>query len=60
MKYKDLAVMINKLSEEQQNCDVSIWDPVFDEMHPMMDFVINQQGSQFEDVLDIGHPVITI
>ena len=59
MTYRELADLINSLSEEQQNTTVTVYDPAPDEFFPAYNFITT--GEAFgTDVLDEDHPVILI
>ena len=54
--YKDLLNSLLKLSEEQLDCDITIYDEETDEYHAaQLTMIITN-----EDVLDTDHPVISI
>jgi hypothetical protein len=59
MTYRELAEVINnKLTEEQKDSDVTIYDLTTDEYYPMSDWF--KSSDKFQSVLDDGHPVIEI
>jgi len=60
MTYKELANTINSLSEESQNCDVTVACDTSHECLPSTFFHCIEEGDMLEGVLDIGHPIIRI
>jgi len=60
MTYKALALMILALPEEQQNADVTVFDVGIVEANPVKGFYQVDENSNVGDVLDVGHPVLTI
>lgn len=58
MTYKRLAEMINKMTDEQQNCDVIIYLEQLDEYLPADCLMINR--AIYSDVLDDAHPFLII
>lgn len=60
MTYKQLAVQIGQMTEEQRDCDVAIGLTISDELLPMEALQIVKEDSRFDGILDEGHPVICI
>lgn len=58
MTFKQLAVEIGRLTEEQQNCDVTVFVRGVDEFYPVTDRLL-VSGPE-EDVLDENHPYIEV
>ncbi len=58
MTWSDLQNLINKLSPEQRETDVTIYFPREDRFFPMFRFYINQ-GEAPPDVLDAEHPYLS-
>ena len=56
MTYAALKAWIETLSNEQQQCDVSVHDVANDEWYPVYDFGIITD----DDVLDKDHPILAI
>lgn len=56
MTYKELAKSISNMTEDQQNCDVTVYVEGLDEFYPVkvLDF------QDISDVLDEGHPVLIV
>ena len=57
MTYKELLNQLQQLNEEQLNQDVAIWDDVGNEYY--QSDVYFQFADDTQDVLDVGHPVIS-
>jgi hypothetical protein len=57
MTYKELLNHLQQLNEEQLNQDVAIWDDVGNEYY--QSDVYFQFADDTQDVLDVGHPVIS-
>jgi len=54
--YKQLLTELNKLTEEQLNSDVCVFDTAIDEYFQLnVEFVY---ATDAQDVLDVGHPII--
>lgn len=59
MTFKELAEMIlSELTEEQQECDLSVYDPGNDEFRTV--FGLSDDDTLSETVLDEGHPFIVL
>lgn len=57
MTYKQLSESISKMTEEQQNCDVTVFVRGVDEFYPTShELFINKES----DVLDEGHPYLQV
>ena len=56
MTYRELVEKIANLTEEQKNCDVTIYADEYDEYYSAKDFLITDET----DVLDSNHPYITL
>lgn len=57
MTYKELLNQLQQLNEEQLNHDVAIWDDVGNEYY--QSDVYFEIADDTQDVLDVGHPVIS-
>ena len=57
MTYKELLNQLSQLNEEQLNRDVAIWDDVSDKYY--QSDVYFEFADDTQDVLDVGHPVIS-
>ena len=57
MTYKELLAELQKLNEEQLNHDVAIWDDINDKYHQSDVYI--EIADDTQDVLDVGHPVIS-
>ena len=57
MTYKELLNQLQQLNEEQLNQDVAIWDDVGNEYY--QSDVYFEIADDTQDVLDVGHPVIS-
>jgi hypothetical protein len=57
MTYKELLNQLSQLNEEQLNQDVAIWDDVGDVYY--QSDVYFEFADDTQDVLDVGHPVIS-
>lgn len=60
LTYKELAAIIGRMTEEQQQCDVTVGLGISDEVLPMNHLEITSQSTEFAGILDDGHPVIVI
>lgn len=60
MTYKQLAERIAKLTPEQQNMDVTISCDASEECFKANYFHVIQEDDFLSDVLDKGHPIISI
>lgn len=63
--YRDLANFIANMSEDQKNCDVTIFVSGVSEFYSLVDPHANDSmypmcESDETDVLDIGHPYLVI
>jgi hypothetical protein len=63
--YRDLEKFISNMSDEQKNCDVTIFVSGVDEFYSLIDADTNNIlypmcEADETDVLDIGHPYLTI
>lgn len=58
MTYLELKKMIESLSPEQQNMDVTVYDWNLEQYFPAEEFLISDES--FNDCLDNGHPYLTI
>lgn len=58
MTYLELKQMIESLSPEQQNMDVTVYDWNLEQYFPAEEFLISDES--FNDCLDNGHPYLTI
>ena len=63
--YRDLANFIANMSEDQKNCDVTIFIGGADEFYTLVDPDTNDVfypmcEADETDVLDAGHPYLTI
>lgn len=58
MTYLELKQMIESLSPEQQNMDVTVYDWNLETYFPAEEFLISDES--FNDCLDNGHPYLTI
>ena len=58
MTYKQLSEAINKMTEEQQNSDVTVYDTASDEYFPSERYDFADGNGEF--VLDVGHPLLII
>jgi len=56
MTYKELLERLKGLSEEQLNCDVTVYDDYGDEYHGWVEFGIVEET----DVLDKDHPILIL
>ena len=56
LTYRKLAEFLAKLTDEQLDCHVSVYQGEYDEYFPADDVDVSE-GS---DVLDDGHPYITL
>ena len=56
MKYKDLKVWMDCLTEEELNQDVTVYDEDSKEYHPVVDL----NFAEGDDVLDHGHTILKI
>lgn len=54
--YKTLLNLLNRMSDEQLDCDVTIYDDVADEYLPGEMLICGHQ----HDVLDDGHPYLRV
>lgn len=57
MTYRQLKERINKLSENQLDCDITVYKPDEDEYYPTH---ISVGITEENDVLDEGHPYFLI
>lgn len=57
MTYKELAKQIAEMSEEQQNCDVTIHLIV---THEFLASPLVSYATESNDVLDEGHPCLPV
>jgi hypothetical protein len=55
--YRQLQDTIQNMTEEQKNCDVTVFDAEVDEYHPLGKIGFSDDGC---DVLDKNHPVLVI
>jgi len=54
MTYRELQAAIDKLDDEQKDCNVTVYVEGIDEFYPIKDMtIISETG-----VLDAGHPVM--
>ena len=56
MRYKDLLVFLQGLTEDQLNQNVGVYDCVDDEYHPAHDATFTVG----DDVFDDNHPILII
>lgn len=57
MTYAQLAEQIVKMTDDQKNCNVTVYVPGIDECFPID--AVSFAGEE-TDVLDIGHPILNI
>lgn len=64
--YRDLARFIANMTDEQKDCDVTIFASTDGEFFPLVDVDDNDmfypmcESDDDNDVLDVGHPYLTI
>ena len=56
MTYRDLLNALDKLTDEQLDCDLSVYVPGIDEYYEAQFDFSSEEG----DVLDEGHPIFVI
>ena len=58
MTYRELAEYISNLSEEQKDCDVTVFISGVEEYYSLSQYpVVEADG---DDVLDDGHPYLAV
>ena len=57
MKYRDLKKALETLTEEQLDCDLTLYDPNEQEYYPAD---LKMEVTKDTDVLDKGHPFLDI
>ena len=55
LTFRQLAERIEQMSDEQKDCDVSIYDGDNDESYTVEDVAFATEECQ---VLDVGHPIL--
>jgi hypothetical protein len=63
MTYKELAKSISNMTEDQQNCDVTVYVQMLDEFYPIQSFLYSMKVFEFQDksdVLDEDHPLLVV
>lgn len=58
MTFKDLAEQINSMTDEQKNCDVSVYVHDMDEFYPLEDSILFSAPEP--DVLDPNTPYLQV
>lgn len=62
--FGELLNKLRNLSEEQLNCNISIYeensDEFFSAIEIQLDFLINNENGISTDVLDVNHPFFSI
>jgi hypothetical protein len=60
MTYRELLAILQKLEEDQLDVDVTVGLHFTEEAYPVKSVEIVEEDSDFEDILDYGHPIIIV